>query len=147
MRAQADALRGQLLALIDADAVGFEPLAAAYAIPKEDPTRLIVMEPALQKACEAPMEMMRCCAKVIELLETLLEKGSLLLVSDVGVGAHLSHAALASASMNVFVNTASMKDAEAKRALETEADALLSAYLPRAACIGRNVQDRIRKGV
>lgn len=144
--AQAERLREKLLALIDEDAVCFGPLAKAYAIPKHDPARGAVMEQALHTACTAPMDMMRCCCEVVELLETLLEKGSAMLVSDVGVGAELARAALVSSSMNVFINTGSMRDAAVRQALEQEADGMLIAFIPRAEAVVLDVQKRIRKG-
>ncbi|NLO41248.1 MAG: cyclodeaminase/cyclohydrolase family protein, partial [Ruminiclostridium sp.] len=46
----------RLLALIEKDAEVFEPLSAAYGIPKEDPNREAVLEKALVAACSVPMD-------------------------------------------------------------------------------------------
>ena len=48
---RAQALRVKLLGFVDGDAEAFAPLAKAYGIPKDDPTRDAVMESALQVAC------------------------------------------------------------------------------------------------
>lgn len=56
------------------------------------------------------MEMVRRCCTGVELLEEMLEKGSGMLVSDIGCGALLCKAAMESAAMNVFINTGSLKD-------------------------------------
>ena len=49
----ADALRQRLLALIDWDAAGFEPLSKAYALPKDDPDRKTKLREASLRACRS----------------------------------------------------------------------------------------------
>jgi methylenetetrahydrofolate dehydrogenase (NADP+)/methenyltetrahydrofolate cyclohydrolase len=138
-------LRERLLALVDEDAEAFEPLAAAYAIPKDSPERGTVMEDALTKACSAPLEMMLCCCEVISLLDEMLEKGSAMLVSDVGVGAVCGKAALIGASMNIFINTRSMADKHVAESFEKKADDMLVTYCALADRISAEVTRRIRK--
>ena len=144
MLAEAEEVRVRLLGLVEEDALAFAPLAEAYGIPKDDPTRAEVLEAATKGACEAPVEMMRQIAHAIELLEEMEEKGSRLLVSDVGCGALLARAALEAASMNVFVNTKSYKQAEWAYALEEECNELLDEYIPRAEACAEGVMARIR---
>lgn len=129
---RANVLQEKFLSLIDADAAAFEPLSRAYAIPKDDPSREAVMASALCAACESPISVMRCCCEAIALLEEMFEKGSVMLVSDVGVGAELCKAALCSAHMNVLINTNSMSDFCARKRFEEEAAAQITEYLPRA---------------
>ena len=126
----ADALRQRLLALIDWDAAGFAPLAAAYAIPRDEPGRQEKLRAASLSACEAPMEMLRCCGETAALLEGLMGRVSPLLVSDVGCAAALCRAALESAAMNVWVNTRSLKEDGEAEALNGEARRILEAALP-----------------
>lgn len=145
MLIQAEKLREQLLELVNADAQAFEPLSKAYAIPKEDPAHDAVLEEATLRACEAPMEMVRCCSKAIDLLEEMLNKGSVMLVSDVGCGALLCGAAMESAAMNVYINTGSLRDRERAKTMEAEIDALLAVYMSKAAEIAKTVNLRIRK--
>ena len=142
---EAEALRQCLLTLVDADADGFEPLAKAYAIPKEDPSRDAVMEQATLGACHAPMQMLFACADVMLLLEELLEKGSRLLLADVGCGAYLCKAAMESAALSVFVNTAALKDRESADKIELQVDQILKTYLPLADRIAASVTGYIRK--
>ena len=141
---EAESVRLRLLSLVEEDAAAFAPLAAAYGIPKDNPTRVEVLEAATKGACVAPVEMMRQIADVIELLEEMGQKGSRLLVSDVGCGALLARAALEAAAMNVFVNTKSYKQAEWACALEKECDELLDEYIPRAEACAEDVMARIR---
>ena len=141
---KAQDVRVRLLGLVEEDALAFAPLAEAYGIPKDDPTRAEVLEAATKGACAAPIEMMRQIADAIELLEEMGEKGSRLLISDVGCGALLARAALEAASMNVFVNTKSYKQAEWAYAFEKECNELLDEYIPRAEACAADVMSRIR---
>ena len=125
---EAEELRGEMLSLIDEDAACFEPLAAAYSMPKDAPDYAETMEGALRRACTAPMDIMRFAAKAIELHAELSEKGSALMQSDVGVGALCCKTALMGASLNVFINIRSMKDAAYARKLRAEAEGLLEKY-------------------
>ena len=145
MLADAEAVRLRLIELVDQDAEAFYPLSQAYGIPKEDPTRAAVLEEATKNACAGPVEMMRQICKAVELLEEMGQKGSKMLLSDVGCGALLCRAALESASLNVFVNTKTLADRAFAEALEAECDAMLSEYCPRAEACAKAVMDHIRK--
>ncbi len=145
MLAAGETLRARLLALVDADAAAFEPLSRAYAIPKEDPTRETVLEEATRNACKAPLEMVACCGEALLLLEEMLEKGSRLLLSDVGCGALLCKAAMESAALNVFINTGTLLDRAAAAQMEQQVDAALAKYLPMADRIAASVTAAVRK--
>lgn len=145
MLAEGEILRARLLELVEADAAAFEPLSRAYAIPKEDSTRDAVLEEAALNACKAPMEMVSCCGEALLLLEEMLEKGSRLLLSDVGCGALLCKAAMESAAMNVFVNTGSLQDRAVAVGMERQVDETLEKYLPMAERIAASVTATLRK--
>ena len=142
---KAETLRGELLRLMDADAEAFAPLAQAYAIPKDDPKREETMQSALEKAAEAPLELMRTICRVIDLHKELLRKGSRLAVSDVGVGAACCESALMSASLNVFINTKSMTDRGYAEALNMQADTMLQLYCGMAENICEEVFRQLRE--
>lgn len=141
---RAQALRVKLLGFVDGDAEAFAPLAKAYGIPKDDPTRGAVMESALQVACSVPMDILRTCADAIDIIGEFAAKGSRLAVSDAGCGAILCKAAMQAASLNIYINTKSMKDRALAQALEAEADALLSGYAQKADDIFNSVMAGIR---
>ena len=145
MLADGEALRIRLLALVEADAEAFEPLSRAYSIPRDDPSRAQIMEEATLNACRAPVEMVLCCGRVLDLLAEMLEKGSKMLISDVGCGALLCKAAMESAALNVFVNTGTLTDRETAAKLEQEVDDALRTYLPLADRIAASVTGYIRK--
>ncbi|WP_235815020.1 cyclodeaminase/cyclohydrolase family protein [Olsenella massiliensis] len=142
---EAERLRERLVLLVDEDAAAFEPLSAAYGIPKEDPSRDAVLDRAVQGALLCPLEMMRAAAAVIPLLEELAEKGSVLLVSDVGCGTILARAALESAALNVLVNTRALRDRARAAEVEKECDELLGTWVPRAQSVSRLVFSRLRE--
>ncbi len=141
---KAQSLRKNLLVLIDADAEAFAPLARAYSIPKDDPSRAEIMEAALKTAAGAPMEILRACAKALDLIRGFAEMGSRLAISDAGCGALFCKAAMEAAALNVFINTKLMQDREYARSLEQEADALLQKYRREADDIYELVSGMIR---
>ena len=122
---KAEELRADFLALIDADAEAFEPLSRAYSIPKDDPKRADVMEAALLKAVQPPLEILRKCVKALELIDAYAAKGSALAVSDAGCAAAITRAAAESAALNVFINTKSMRGRARADTLNAEVNSLL----------------------
>ena len=128
LMAKAEDIRARLLALVDADAAAFEPLSRAYAIPKDDPGRGEVMEQCLRDAAAAPMEILRLCCQAIDLHREMLDKGSVMMLSDVGTGVVLCWGALYGAALNVKVNTKSMADRAFAEAMNREADQLVNQY-------------------
>lgn len=121
--------RQELLELMDKDAHAFEPLSRAYSLPKNTEEELAhkeaVLEEALLCASVVPLEVMRKAVDALFLQEELSHKGTRMAISDVAVGVQFLRAALLGASMNVYINTKSMKNrAEADR-LNAEADQLI----------------------
>jgi len=142
--AEAASLRETLINLVQADADAFAPLASAYAIAKDDPSRPDVLEAATKGACEAPAEMVRQLARVIDVLEEMGEKGSRMLLSDVGCGALFARAAMEAAALNVWVNTKTLRDRDFATALEAELDQILAESLPKAEHVSEQVKEKIR---
>ena len=133
---EAEALEAELLDLIDADAEAFKPLAAAYGLPseteEEKAEKARIMEECLVGACEVPLTIMEKCCRAIDLTEEYAAKGSRLALSDAGVSAALLQAALRGASLNVFINTGSMKDRAMAHAMEERALGMMDVYMPKA---------------
>ena len=139
-------LRDWLLELVEEDAKAFETLAQALTISEDDPRRARFMEYALTKVCTTPLEMMRCCGCALELLSELIVRERSVPVSDIGVGAACCKAALVGASMNIYINSASLMDRETAKSMENTADMLLGKYAPIADKISEEVMRRIRSG-
>ena len=148
MMAKCEELRRELLALVEEDAQVFAPLAQAYGLPRSTPEEQAhkdqVMEAALKEACSVPMRIMTKCTEAIDMMEIFAEKGSVLAVSDAGVGAAMCRAALEGASLNVFINTKAMKDRSYAQQLNEEADGMLKTYVPKADRIYSQVMDQLR---
>lgn len=144
LMADGESLRIELLSMMDKDAEAFAPLAKAYGIPKDDPSRDEVMEKALDVACQAPMDIMRTVCKALDVIKEFAAKGSALAISDAGVGAVCCKAALQGASLNVFINTKSMKDRTKAEVLEAEANEMLDKYCRLADEIYAVVVERIK---
>lgn len=107
--------RTRLLDLTDADADAYSQVGAAFGLPRatdeEKAARAEAIEEALKSAAQVPLAVMEACMTVCGQLEELRQKGNPNLLSDVGVAAELTRAALRCAWLNVEVNLAPLKDA------------------------------------
>ena len=128
LKAKCDTLQTELLDQVEADEVNFLPLAKAYGIPKDDPTRESVMEEATVIACKTPMRIMELCCEAIDCIRVFAEKGSRLAVSDAGCGAVCCKAALQAASLNVFINTKTLKNRAVAEELNAKALNMMDTY-------------------
>lgn len=136
---QASGLEEKLLEQIQGDADCFAPLAAAYRLPREDPGREAALETATLQACSAPRTVMELCCRGIDLTERIAADGSRLALSDAGCSASMLRSALESAALNLFINTASLRDRSAAERMNAEALRLLREYLPKAEAIYRGI--------
>ena len=71
---------------------------------------------------------MELCCEGIEAAKIFAEKGSKLAVSDAGCGAVCLKAALQAASLNVYINTKSLKDREYAEALNAKCEEMIRVY-------------------
>lgn len=114
LKGRSEEIRQHLLSMMEKDAEAFAPLAKAYGLPKgteeEKRTREQVMEQALRRAAEPPLEIMELCVDALRAVERFGQIGSRLAVSDAGCAAACCRAALHAAALNVFINTNLMRD-------------------------------------
>lgn len=100
--------------LVDQDATGFKPLSEAYSLPadtaEEKEHKQQVLQSCTKDACLVPMDIVRYCYKGISYHTVLLEKGTPLAVSDVGVGVEFLRSAIISGWMNICINTKTIED-------------------------------------
>ena len=143
------ALQQKMVQLADDDAKVFAPLAAAYGLPagpeEEKAYKAAVMEENLMAASLVPMQIMEAAVEVLEVLEELEQKGSVMAVSDVGVAVQFIRTALTGAVMNVYINTKSMKNLEKAAELNAKADGMLESGTRKADDIYEIVLGRLRK--
>ena len=128
LKAKCDALQTELLNQVEMDEINFLPLAKAYGIPKDDPNRDTVMEEATLIACSTPIKIMELCCEAIDCIKIFADKGSRLAVSDAGCGAVVCKAALQAASLNVFINTKTLKNRDKAEDLNRHANVMLNTY-------------------
>lgn len=147
LKAKCDKLQAELLTLIERDAEVFEPLSKAYGMPRETEEekaeKARVMEIVLKEACSVPMEIMEKCCEAIDVIVEFAAKGSALAISDAGVGVIFCKAALQGASLNVFINTKSMKNREYAEELNAKAEAMLEKYTVLADEVFAQVRGRL----
>lgn len=146
---RAERIQGELLDLVQADAEAFEPLSRAYGLPKETEEerarKAEVMERCLEDACSVPMQIMEKCCEAIDVTEDFAEKGTKIAISDAGVSAMMLRAALGGASLNVFINTKSMKNRERAAELNARAEEMIRVYTQKADRISEMVLQQFRK--
>ncbi|MBQ9389824.1 MAG: cyclodeaminase/cyclohydrolase family protein [Synergistaceae bacterium] len=142
---RSDKLRARLIELADEDAKAFPELSAAWKLPKDAPDRQAIFEKAALNACKAPLEMVKCCCEAIDLLSVVMEKGNVMLISDVGCGVLLCEAAMNSAAMNIYINAGSLRHSPEAREIESQTDELLAEYLQKADDISGKVTLIVRR--
>ena len=128
LMAKCDGLQKELLDQVEADEKGFVPLSRAYGIPKDDPSRETVLEEATLTACAVPVRIMELCCEALDAISVFAAKGSRLAVSDAGCAAVCVKAALQAASLNVFINTKTLKDREKAEELNAKCLGMLERY-------------------
>ena len=124
--------REALVGLVEEDAVAFGALAATWKMPKSTPEERArkseAQQAALVGACEVPMQIMRICAKVIEIDHDLIGLVDRMILSDVGASVIIALGAMKAAALSVRVNAAYMKDADAAQAYLGEVDDMIRTF-------------------
>ncbi|MBQ7345134.1 MAG: cyclodeaminase/cyclohydrolase family protein, partial [Oscillospiraceae bacterium] len=79
-------------------------------------------------ACSTPIKIMELCCQAIDYIKVFADKGSRLAVSDAGCGAVICKAALQAASLNVFINTKTLKNRDVAEDMNRHANVMLNKY-------------------
>ncbi|CAM2740836.1 cyclodeaminase/cyclohydrolase family protein [Slackia exigua] len=139
--------REALVGLVEEDAVAFGALAATWKMPKSTPEERVrkseAQQEALVGACEVPMQIMRICAKVIEIDHDLIGLVDRMILSDVGASVIIALGAMKAAALNVRVNAAYMKDADAAQAYLGEVDDMIRTFEYSAQVVYDFVKDNV----
>lgn len=108
------ALKDELLALVDEDTAAFNRVLAAMGLPKgtdaEKAARSKAMEEANLGAIAVPFRVMEAAYATLPLLHAMAERGNPASASDAGVGALCARSAVLGAWLNVQTNITSLKD-------------------------------------
>ena len=123
-------LRHGLTDMINDDVAAFNQVMAAYGLPKnsdeEKARRTAAIQEALKRATQVPLSCAKVCFEVMQLAKRAAEKGNVNVVSDAGVAVLAACAGLKSAALNVYVNTAAIKDDNFNQQKLGELNSLLS---------------------
>lgn len=134
--------------MVDRDAEAFLPLAAVYKMPsdtdEEMEAKYAQMQICLTRAASVPLDLLRLSKKVLDLHEDLLEKGSIMLLSDVGVGVAMLRSAALSARINVMINIKDIDDQAYVTRTSEEVEDLVDDIVKRSDYIYDEVFRRLR---
>lgn len=110
------AIKNQLIALVDEDTNAFNKIMDALGMPKkteeEKAARKEALENASKYAIEVPFKTMEVALSAFEVVEAMVNDGNPASVSDAGVGAMCCRSAVMGAFLNVKINAAGIKDRE-----------------------------------
>ena len=106
--------RRRLLELADEDAQAYSAFMTARRLPQESEdsiaTRDAAVAAAARRAAEVPLEIVRECGRLAEVVEAMAGRSNLNAASDLGVAAHLIEAAAQGAGANVIINLPEIPD-------------------------------------
>ena len=147
--AEMDNLRADFLRLVDDDSAAYAGVAEAMKLPRntdaEKDARTERVQSALLAASRVPLELARTSRRLLDACERGLAKAPPAAVSDIGVGAILSEAALEGAAMNVMINLASVKDRGQVKALSEDLDRAIEGAAAQRKRITDFVESRIAR--
>lgn len=127
---QAQALKKDLLALVDEDTAAFNKIMDAFALPKDSEegkkARSAAIESASQYATETPYLTMQKAYACVPILKEMVEKGNPNCLSDAAVGLICIKTAVRGAYFNVRINAGGLKDRAFADQMVADAKALLS---------------------
>jgi len=108
------AIKDELLRLVDADTAAFNKIMAAFGLPKstdeEKASRKQAIQDATKFAIEIPFKVMQLSYDSLPLIKAMAEIGNPNSVSDAGVGALCARSAVMGAFMNVRINASGYDD-------------------------------------
>lgn len=112
--AKGQAIKDELLALVDEDTRAFNAIMDAFRLPKgtdaEKAARSAAIQAATRYAIETPFRVMRRSLDAMPLLQAMAESGNPNSVTDAAVGALCVRSAVMGAYLNVKINAAGLKD-------------------------------------
>lgn len=118
------ALKDELLRLVDEDTAAFNHVMAALALPKATPEEKASRKAALAKAnrgaVAVPRRVITLSLELFDLLEAMAREGNPSSVSDAGVGALAARTAVRAAALNVRINLPGLGDPAESARLDAE---------------------------
>ncbi|MHA1794942.1 MAG: cyclodeaminase/cyclohydrolase family protein, partial [Promethearchaeota archaeon] len=119
-----DELHHKLTMLIDKDANAFNGVIKAFKMPKDTEEQKAARSAKIQEeyknAALVPLETVKTCKAVLDVLFEIGIKGNKNALSDIAVGAMNTLTGLKSAALNVEINLPAIKDEEFKTNVKNE---------------------------
>ncbi len=108
------ALKDELLMLVDEDTNAFNKIMDAFGLPKgsdaEKAARTAAIQEATKYATEVPFRTMQKCYAAFEIVKAMAETGNPNSVTDAGVGALAARSGVLGAYLNVKINASGLTD-------------------------------------
>ncbi|QQR87669.1 MAG: glutamate formimidoyltransferase [Flavobacteriales bacterium] len=122
-----EALRQQLIALVDEDTRAFDAIIAAMQLPKGSPEQVEARKAAIREATKGailtPLRTLELCVECMTVAKAMADSGLKASVSDAGVGALCARAGALGAYLNVRINCAGLDDEAWKKDVLAKAEA------------------------
>ncbi len=124
------AIKDELLHLVDEDTLSFNKIMDALSLPKSTEEERLARKQAIQNATkyaiEVPFRTVKKSFEVFELCKVMVEKGNPNSVTDAGVGALCARAAVIGTYLNVKINAGSLDDKDFIDEILKKSDELVS---------------------
>ena len=141
------ALKTELLHLVDEDTNAFNKIMNAFGLPKktdeEKAARSAAIQEATKFATEVPFHTMQKSFEAFEVCRAMVEWGNPASVTDGGVGALAARSAVMGAHLNVKINASSLKDEAFKNDILAKAAELEACAIKEEAEIIKIVNEKI----
>ena len=128
-----EALRSQLMNMVDEDTHAFNGIMNAFSLPKgtdeEKQARTQAIHDATMHAIQVPFKVMELSHAALPLLQYMVKEGNPNSLSDAAVGALCVRAAVYGAWLNVKINAATLEDPSAASDILTQGQQLLDETL------------------
>ncbi|MCR4812068.1 MAG: glutamate formimidoyltransferase [Bacteroidales bacterium] len=141
------ALKDELLHLVDEDTNAFNKIMDAFGLPKktdeEKAARSAAIQEATKFATEVPFKTMQKSFEAFEIVRAMIEFGNPNSVTDGGVGALAARSAVMGAHLNVKINASSLKDEAFKNDILSKAAEIEAAAIKEEAELIKMVNEKI----
>lgn len=141
------ALKDELIKLVDDDTQAFNNIMDAFALPKSTDNEKAIRSEAIQVATkyatDIPLKTMKVCYEIYNIAEAMVDKGNPNSITDAAVGALCVRSAIYGAFLNVKINSSSLKDKILMEKFNSEASEILEASAKREASILEMTLSRI----
>ncbi|MCP4440428.1 MAG: glutamate formimidoyltransferase [Aureispira sp.] len=127
--AKGQAIKDQLLRMVDEDTNAFNRILEAFRLPKgsdaEKAARKQAVQDATKYAVEVPLKVMRLSLDSMTTLKAMVELGNPTSITDGAVGTLCARTAVYGACLNVKINIVDLEDKDYAKAVAAKADEML----------------------